>query len=186
MSAITFPELPSVVERLELARVDYLYGDGGKKPLRSTEGLAKKYNLETIQIARHSSAWLAELRANAQSASLVYGRAIDPNTVEKYEQDVAWIREQIDTLQEKMDAISPEGKGLETWEFLLKQLLKLQVRWSQLSGVEGALKISTLAKLTLVREEAKLAIAAEMEKPPVPNGDNAKPVDGKVFDMSEG
>lgn len=174
-----------MVERLELARVDYLYGDGGKKPLRSTEALAKKYQLETLQVARHSPAWLAELRANAQSASLVYGRAVSPEIVECYEHDCAWIREQIDALQEKMDAITPEGKGLETWEFLLKQLLKLQVRWSHLVGIEGALKVSTLAKLTLVREEVKLAIAAEMEKPPPADGSYAKPVDGKVFDMSE-
>lgn len=185
MSAITFPELPSVVERLELARVDYLYGDGGRKPVRSTEALAKKYQLDTMQIARHAGAWLAELRANAQSASLVYGRAIDPNTVESYEGDVAWIREQINILQEKMDNITMEGKGLEQYEFLLKQVLKLQTRWSHLSGVEGALKVSTLAKLTLVREEAKIAIAAEMEKPPPPDGSNARPVSGKVFDLEE-
>ena len=184
MSQVDFPELPTIIERLELARIDYLYGEGGKKPQRNTMILARKYDLKTEQIARQATSWLAELRANAQCASLTYGRATSPEIVDAYEGDVAWIREQIDLLQEKMDRITDEGKGMEAYEFYLRQVLKLQKRWSELAGVESALKLANIVKLTIAREEAKAAIEGELGRNPVqPDGERV--IEGHIFNMEE-
>lgn len=174
-----------IIARLELARISYLYGEGDKRPIRSTAVLAKKFDLDSVMVARHTTQWLAELRANARSSSALYGKAIDPETYESHEGDVAFLREQINLLQGKMEKLGQDSVGGESYEFYLKQMLKLQKRWSELCGVESAIRIADLAKLTFIREEVRMQLEAEKEKPAEQPETQVRKVDARIFDMED-
>lgn len=177
-----------LLNRLEQARNDYVFpGMNGKKPLRSTMALAKKYQIDHLIVARHAPVWLAEVRANNRTLSSVYSKAIETETIESYEDDIAWMREQIDKLQGVIRDMAPEAIGGDSYEFITKQILKLQVRWSQLSGVADAIRVAALARLTAIREEVKQQFVKELPPPEEDPVKDAKAVEHlKIFDMGQG
>lgn len=127
--------------RLEMARTDYLYGMPGESPCMNAEKLARKYGLNVVVITRHVRAWMAELEAWAISNSKTYCRGSDPQVQMEHENDVAFLRKQVDALQREL--ADPKLKvGGETYKFIFDQWTKAQKRYSELSGAEAALNIT--------------------------------------------
>lgn len=165
-----------------MARNCYLYGEEGKRPLRSTELLAKKFQLSRLQVAQLAPAWLATLRAEARVMSKEFGRCPSQETIAAHEGDVAFLREQVDILEEKLRNIDPKAKGLESYEFIMKQWRVAQERWSRMAGVESALKVSEKVRETVAILEVKKLMEEQApgEDPDIPK---EKPVNGRVFDL---
>lgn len=180
------PENLAVLQRLELCRTDYMFGVGCHPPERDTQRLAGKYDLTPLVVGRHQRTWLAELTVRAQTMSSVYGRAVDPETVESHEGDVAFLRRQLDALTIRMENIPDDMKGMETYEFLMKQYLKLQKRWSELSGVEGALSASKTAHLSVLRTTLQKALNAEANPQPEQPEEKHKGEMVEIFDLDSG
>ena len=164
-----------------MARLDYLFGIDGNPPTRQTRELATRHKLPTLAIRRHAGSWLAEVEAYAQSQSRFYGKAVDPVTVSAHEEDVAFLRRQVDKLKKQVNDTDPQMVGLETYEFRIRQLLKLQKRWSELAGVEDALKVSATAQKEVARLTLRAAAADSSSAP----ADNARRVDARIFEMDQ-
>lgn len=171
---------PQDLEALGLARIDYLFGMEGERPCRSITRLAEKHGVPGVVIRRYSECWAAEAEANAKTLSEIYSRAHEPETIEEFNDDVNFIRKQMDALRKQIDTIPDHQVGMETWKFKMGEWQRLQRRWSELTGIEEARKVSGLIQ----RDVARAMVKKEMEAaaPDVTNGER-KVLDKSRFDM---
>jgi hypothetical protein len=167
-------------KRLEMARLDHIYGVDGNKPCRQVDRLARKYELSTLVVVRHQKVWAVEIEAFARTNSKVYGNAADPDVIIDHEEDITFMRKQLVRFQEALDKGIP---GTEAYENLFKYYLVLQRRCSELTGAEGAVKNS----LSLQRLAGALAIKKQMEDT-LPEGDDkpqARKISEKIFELGD-
>ena len=174
------PNRAADIEKLEMARTDYLFGVDGSLPCRADQALARRYDLHINVIRRHSEGWLAELKATAKPLSVLCGHATEPETIDAHEDDSAFLRDEINRLKKKIRDMQDNRVGMEEYAFACRQFKDLQKRWSELMGIENALK-TKLANDKLV---AKIMIegAAESEKPKAAQ-QQSRTVSGAVFDI---
>lgn len=167
------------LELLEMARLDYLYGVEGEPPLRSTSALAARYRLRHSDVQKHAEVWYKELEIQAERLTKLFDNTFTQQTIDSHEDDVLFLRRQMDLIKQRIQATDPTMVGMETHQFLTKQFLDLSKRWCSLSGIDVAQATVKNAHSSIIKK-----IMEEMaDRSKQRGGDNTRRVEGAVFDV---
>lgn len=181
--------------KTSLARQFFLFGSGSGRPVTEIKTLAKLTGCSECNLARKVPAWTEEREALLIESSTI-NIDIAPDSLRKHAEDVAFLRERADTLEEEVrtcedtaetlrEALVDAGAGEDLHQILegyikssvnaqktTAQWLTVQKRWVESSGIEAKLKAFSAGETEKARGRARLEAKGEErgESTPVARG----------------